>query len=253
MRRVIRIALASALSCGITWAGFISLGDTSLSCGATVYYQAKLEPPQPDLKSDSQSGHKRVIEKGESVGIQRFWADRDTHEYFGYQMVVQPINVHAGTYRVTFSPLTLTPLSMELPAGSWRMLPAPSFPPPQTVTTADTMAFDLFVNPASGQKIVDYIRVRPSSCDVGNATANQSSCLDGLRNELQDEEQNLAERLSHTEAKQDPGVIASIKESQQNWIKYRDSACGGLPTEVGRLKCELTLIRGRRRDIQQIY
>lgn len=249
MKAIISFVMVS-LACGVCWgqAGFS--GSASLSSGITITFHSKLEPPGPELGGAGASGV-RGLGNRSSEGMCRYSTNAKTHEYFGYDMRVQPIDESAGTYRVTFSELTLTPEKLHLPdPQSWHMLPAPVFPPPETVTTADTIALDLFVNPATGQKIVDYIRLKRDGCNAENAGPGQVACLNGL---VRDEQGRLEEKLTQMENTRDGAAAASLKESQLAWEKYRDAACANVANEAERLQCQLKLTRSRIRDLGTIY
>jgi hypothetical protein len=86
-------------------------------------------------------------------------------------MFIDPLEP-ANTYRVAFRPLSIGPEKMHLdePIG-WTLLPIPGYPAPQTVHGGDTIALDLFTNPATGQKIVDYIRIEARSSRVPAVSA----------------------------------------------------------------------------------
>src|SRR5262249_56611607 len=71
--------------------------------------------------------------------------------------------VSSGEYRFTFSPLRMTPKRREEifdKVKGWSPLPIPQNPATQIVRAGDRIALDLFVNPQTGQKIVEYIRVQ---------------------------------------------------------------------------------------------
>jgi uncharacterized protein YecT (DUF1311 family) len=248
MKTTISLALA-IITCGICSAQSGSYGSVSSNWGFTITFESKLEPAKPDLAIPGESGIRHLDEI--NPGMKRFLTNTKTHEYFGYDMKAEPIREHAGTYRVTFSDLTLAPQDLKLPdPGSWRRLPAPLFPPPQIVSTADTIALDLFENPSTGQKIVDYIRLKRDNCDEESAGPGQIACLTSL---VDDAQRSLADRLSHLESTRDRATVTSIKESQQTWEKYRDDACMNLPNEVKRLQCQLKLTRSHTHDLSSIY
>jgi uncharacterized protein YecT (DUF1311 family) len=248
MKIVINLALAF-ITCGVSWAQSGFSGTVSSNRGFTITFQSKLEPSKPDLVVHGASGVTH-LEKAKS-GMRRFATNTKTHEYFGYDMEVEPINERAGTYRVIFSALTLTPEDLKLPdPANWRMLPAPIFPPPQILSTADTIALDLFENPATGQKIVDYIRLKRDNCDGESAGPGQIPCLNGL---VQDARRSLEEQLTKMENTRDPSTVNSIKASQRDWEGYRNDACAMLANEAKRLQCELKLTRSRTHDLGVIY
>jgi hypothetical protein len=131
----------------------ISSGGVTSKGGGTdfsVTFEARLEPPLPPIK-DIGGGTINNVN-----GMHRYFTDRVRHKYFGYTMLVETRS--ANTYLVKIQPLAVGPDKMKLddPAG-YTMLPPPLFPAPQNVHGGDTIAVDLFFNPATGQKIVEYI------------------------------------------------------------------------------------------------
>lgn len=233
--------------CGVTYAQSGSSGTHSSNWGFTIGYQSKTEPESPAWAGRGQSG---ALGSGDERPILRRYAtNTKTHEIFGYDMEVEAIDPHAERYRLTFKASSVTPEALNLD-GSWHMTPPPMFPPPQVISSADTVAVDLFVNPQTGQKIVDYIRIRRDSCDSESAGNDQLSCLDGV---LQDAKDALAARLSDIEKKRDAATVALMKGSQQAWEAYRDTACGSLAGDVKRLKCEIALTGSRKHDVGEIY
>lgn len=249
MKAIISFAVA-ALTCGVCWGQSDYSGSIGVISGVTITFKSKLEPPSPDHGFPGASGIK-FLGKGKPEGMIRYSTNTKTHEYFGYDMKVEPVDEHAGTYRVTFGALTLTAEDLHLPdPRSWHMLPAPVFPPPQTVSTADTIALALFENPGTGQKIVDYIRLKRDNCDGESAGAGQVSCLNGL---AQEERRSLEDKLTELESNRDATTAASIRESQEAWERYRDATCAGFASEASRLECELKLIRNRIHDLRTLY
>jgi uncharacterized protein YecT (DUF1311 family) len=227
------------------WSG--SVGSDS---GVMITVESKLEPPKPDLAADElpeESGVKWLKTKtAGAVGMMRYSRNTKTHEYFGYEVVAEPIP-QAGTYRVTFSALTFEDLAVS-PSG-WRMLPTPIFPSPQIVGSTDTIALDLFENPATGQKIVDYLRIKRDNCDSQTGQGHVP-CLVGL---VRDAQRSLEAKLKVLESTRDGGEIATLKDSQEAWEKYREQACATFKDEAKRLQCELTLLRNRTRELGEIY
>jgi uncharacterized protein YecT (DUF1311 family) len=248
--KVITSLTLALLICGAAWGQSGYSGSVGTVAGVNITFQSKLEPPTPDSSFPGSSGIK-VLGKDKPEGMIRYSMNKKTHEYFGYNMKVEPVDEHAGTYRVTFSALSSSPEDLRLPdPQSWHMLPPPAFPAPQTVSTADTIALDLFENPATGQKIVDYIRLKRDNCDGESAGSGQVSCLNEL---VQDARRSLEEKLAKVENSRDAAMASSIRQSQQAWERYRDVTCANLASEASRLQCELKLIRSRTRELGVLY
>jgi hypothetical protein len=92
--------------------------------------------------------------------VHRFMVDSSTHQYFGYDLVVDP----AGTpdrYQVTIEPLSLRGEELKLGRNVIATTPLllPKYPPPQIVEDGDTIVLDLLVSPDGRQRVVDYIQV----------------------------------------------------------------------------------------------
>ena len=85
----------------------------------------------------------------------------DSHEkkYFGYDLSVDPTT--PGHFNVTIKALTLTAANLRFFGidGSWSQISLPSTPGTVQVSDGETMAFDLMINPSTGQKIVEYVTV----------------------------------------------------------------------------------------------
>ena len=120
--------------------------------GITFSYEIRLEPAMPMMRL----GSGVLVDKT----VKRHLWDTSNKAFFGYDV---SMDVMAdGRYLFRFSALTLTPQKMEeLYPGTqgWRMIALPSVPPMQILSEGDTLALDLFVNPSTGQKVVDYLKV----------------------------------------------------------------------------------------------
>jgi hypothetical protein len=114
----------------------------------------QVEPPVPPLADNVSGG---LLCTGS--GAHRAIADPALQKYFGYDIDFEA-GPQANTYRLKLKPLSATPKEMGLSdAIGWTALALPPLPEPQIVSVGDTIALDLFVNPVTGQKIVDYIRI----------------------------------------------------------------------------------------------
>ena len=138
---------------GIAW-GQLASGIAS-SNGASVSYETRLEPPTPGI---SRSGGGTLTQNNV---IKRHLCDFAQKKYFGYDLTLEKLN--DGRYRLGFSPLSITPQKMAeiFPeVAGWSLLPLPQSLVTQILLPGDTLALDLFVNPSTGQKIVEYIKVQ---------------------------------------------------------------------------------------------
>jgi uncharacterized protein YecT (DUF1311 family) len=242
MRTIVSIALLVAVQgvvrgqTGFSWSGGAVLD-------LTVSVESKTEPPEPDILTGSEGVY--FLGKGGPQGIRRFITNTKTHEYAGYDMKLEAIK--PGQYRATFGALSLTAKDLNLSdPTAWRISPAPIFPPPQTVTTADTIVLDVMENPTTGQKIVDYIRLQHRNCDSAGGGPAQLACLTSI---VEDARRELQDKLNQLERIRTGAAAQSIILSQQSWTRYKDDACSTLETAVKRVNCEITLTRSRIHDL----
>jgi hypothetical protein len=129
-----------------------AVAGTATMNGITFSYESRLEPAVPVMRLGSGVLVDRTVKR-------HLW-DISNRVFFGYDVSMDAMA--DGRYLFTFSPLTLTPQKMEeLHPGTqaWRMIGLPRVPPMQILREGDTLAFDLFVNPSTGQKVVDYLKV----------------------------------------------------------------------------------------------
>ena len=145
----------SLLTCG--WAQGQSL--PIMTSGATnaakipLQFQTKLEPGGDRSQIRGLLGG--VISA--NPAIHRYLGDKDRGVYYGYDILVEPLE-DASTLRVTIQPLSVGPEVIHLPESvKWTSGGPPRYPPPQIVQIGDTLAFDLFVNQTTGQKVVEYV------------------------------------------------------------------------------------------------
>jgi hypothetical protein len=118
-------------------------------------YKTMVEPPRP-------SGQELHIGGGgadDSRTQHRILTDSDNKKYFGYDLQVQQMG--AGRFQLTFKPLSLPVGEKERMrlSADWSELPMPSVPATMQLNDGETVALDLLINPAAGEKIVEYITV----------------------------------------------------------------------------------------------
>ena len=138
---------------GGAWAQLMS-GSAGMS-GISFSYETRLEPPAPSI---GKNGGGVMVTNNIA---HRHLCDFNSKKCFGYDLAMESLG--SGQYRFTFLPLSLTPQQMEEIFDSvkgWSILQLPRNPATQVLNAGDTVALDLFVNPQTGQKIVDYIRVQ---------------------------------------------------------------------------------------------
>lgn len=246
----------AALLFAFTTAAYAQTGYSStvtLPNDVTVYLQSNLEPPTPAMAETFRTGT-RTFATADSAGkhrMQRFLADVSQHQYFGYDLLVERI-ADTGDFRVTLAPLSATPAELGLPApGDWKSLPTPMFPAPEIVHPRDRMALDLFQNPHTGQKIVDYIRIEAATPQcAGQAQGKQDlACLTSL---LDDANRVLA-RTVDASARRNSARETSIRHSQVTWAQYKADVCSSVQDKTKRVQCELTLTNSRIDELNNVY
>jgi hypothetical protein len=84
----------------------------------------------------------------------RVITDSANRREFGYDLLLESV-VDGQTMQLTFRPLHLPP-SVQIESG-YRLLSPREFPVVPVMHVGDTVALDLLVNPATGQKVVDYL------------------------------------------------------------------------------------------------
>jgi len=145
--------IVSILLCSSACWAQLQIG-TATANGVTMLYVTRLEKPIPGIVNIG--GGVLTTDKI----IKRHLCDLTQHVCFGYDLKMEPAS--DGRYRLTFSPLSITPekLSEIFPkVKNWRVLPSPQQLTTEMVRGGDTVALDIFVNPSTGQKIVDYITI----------------------------------------------------------------------------------------------
>jgi hypothetical protein len=168
--KAISFLLAAGL-CGPAFGQNSVIAQGFVTTGAfKFYWQTQLEPPSPPFANPP--GYASGINP-RNQAIYRVMIDREQKAYFGYQVQVQP---QGNGFHLSFLPLdlgeeTLKQMHIEIP-GSWNhlVLRAPSVhsvsssgPLPDVVGVSDVIAVDLMVNPATGQKMVDYVTLQAAN------------------------------------------------------------------------------------------
>jgi hypothetical protein len=167
-----RIALAAALSAlAFGQSGARIMSGSASSNGVGFYFETRLEPPVPPLAAGLGGG----VEDGNGA-THRYMVDRTQHKYFGYDIQIEALS-QANTYQAVFRPLSISTreIDPDNPAR-WSLVPLTVYPAPQTLHGGETIALELFTNPATGQKIVDYIRMKGGSRET--AYANEGPARD---------------------------------------------------------------------------
>ncbi len=160
----------------------VSVGDAQLSLRA--------EPPSSGLIRLFGGGFRGHSGPDGRSFFTRYLMDRANHIYFGYELLIE--EQQPGSYLVTFGKLGLTPLEMSMDSiqrippnapsnfprpkqinwADWTMQPLPAIPEPRVVHEGDTISLEMFADSATGEKLIDDIRVQHRN--VGRAFAGVS-------------------------------------------------------------------------------
>lgn len=169
------IALLLLMAATLTSAQEIKKGQVSvrLKDGVSIVFTSTTEPP---VSGRQTVGSIQI--GGEDNVMHRAFIDAERGIYFGYDLTVEPAD-QAGRFKLIFKPLSVSPGKGLQPSRSPRPVGAqgggssdanrqtaplaalalPKYPEPQTLADGDTLALDVLVNPQTGVKIVDLIKV----------------------------------------------------------------------------------------------
>lgn len=138
--------------------------------GIVLFYETRLEPERNGI---TKIGGGTLTENDV---IKRHLCDFIEKRCFGYDLRIE--RADGGRYRLQFSPLTMTPQQMEKifpKVVGWQISSQmPRTPATQDVSDGDTLALDLFLNPSTGQKLVDYLKVHAE----GQASTASGTAVD---------------------------------------------------------------------------
>jgi len=97
--------------------------------------------------------------------------DRGQRRFFAYDVFVEPKN-GSTSLQVRIEPFSLSATEFartQMVDASWAYMPLLKYPVVPEVRAGDTVAIDLLENPATGQKVVDYLVFKRSSPVNNNA------------------------------------------------------------------------------------
>ncbi len=156
MRTTEWLVALGLLACGPGQAVSVTIMTASATNNKKVHlqFETRLEPSGDPSQTRSLGGGVLVTD----TVFHRFLSDRNSKTYYGYDISVEAIDKDSNL-RVTILPLSIGPERLKFPAPeAWTALTPPRYPEPQMARLGDTMAFDLFINPTTGQKVVEYVR-----------------------------------------------------------------------------------------------
>jgi hypothetical protein len=132
----------------------LSVSDPSWN-GIEVRFLTRVQPPG---QADARLPGAVLIEGGR---IHHLIDDPIHKRSFGYDLAVTP-DAGANTVQLKIAPMKFAdgkPYSVQ---PGWTLIELPRYPVIPKVNVGETVALDLLVNPATGQKVVDYLTVAKS-------------------------------------------------------------------------------------------
>ena len=126
---------------------------------ASYYVEPQLSPGQHlSIVGQTDVMHTEAKD-GRPVIFHRFFTDPEAKTYWGYDVEVEPTE-KLGAALLRFRPFSLRAeqLPKQYHAAGFLALPPPQFTT-ETFRSGQTIAVDMLKNPATGQKVVDYIEV----------------------------------------------------------------------------------------------
>jgi hypothetical protein len=137
-----------------------------LSGAPAPHFELRAVPPSPTASiSAGFASSSRSMTAPFSIG-HRYFYNEAAHTYFGYDVVIQP-EQQADTFRVNFYDLSIGPLDFQnaspdsLDPTQWKKLPLPALPAPKLMQASDTVITPVFVDPDTGQKLIDSMSIVP--------------------------------------------------------------------------------------------
>jgi hypothetical protein len=130
--------------------------ESSLSVGfgqLQVRFLSKVEPPGQNARAQLPGGV--FIDQGR---VHHTISDPANKRQFGYDLLLEP-GEDGNTVQLRIEPMKLSNPRVFSPLPGWTLIELPKYPVIPRVKVGDTVALDLLVNPATGQKIVDYLTV----------------------------------------------------------------------------------------------
>jgi hypothetical protein len=123
----------------------------------------RTDPPSSALTQRFIPGTPRVRNIPNGRFYSRIMLDSGGRMYLGYELLLE--QQQSGVYLATFGKLGLTPLDlsagMRWSARAWTNQPIPAIPEPREIHDGETVSIDLFIDAASGEKLIDDIRIDP--------------------------------------------------------------------------------------------
>src|SRR5437870_5722503 len=143
-RNVTRAALIALAAAALY--GQESTLSVTLS-GIQVRFLTKVEPPGQNARAQLPGG---VIPMPDRA--HHFITDAANRRYFAYDLRLEP-HGDGSTVQLWIEPFSIAGTRFNIEPG-WSLVAPPKYPAIPIVKLGDTVAIDLLVNPATGQKVV---------------------------------------------------------------------------------------------------
>ncbi len=170
-----------------------------------IHFETKLEPPgnQTDRFPDGVVIDREELQAPGRRRVHRTITDVRHGSYFGYDLVMESLP-DPQAVRLRVEPLTVASVPQA------KLLAPPKFPVIPLVHVGETVALDLLVNPATGQKIVDYLSVRRNSSKTSpGSEAPHDFALEDVNLELQNPRVWVDGKLIEDSAQGYGGTVAA--------------------------------------------
>jgi hypothetical protein len=167
LRNVTRVVVVFAAT---TLWGQESTLSVTLS-GIRVRFLTKVEPPGENARAQLPGG---VIPKTDRA--HHFITDKANKRVFGYDLRLESRG-DGSTVQLWIEPLSIRNGADKMEPG-WTFVAPPKYPVIPVLKLGDTVALDLLVNPATGQKVVDYLTVTRSGPPAPSGEARDFSAPD---------------------------------------------------------------------------
>jgi hypothetical protein len=142
-----------------TWSGF---GSPM----AGVRFESHTEPEISGLSFIGSSNGRTIYRGADGYSAtHRYFRDDSDLTYVGYDVLVEQ-GSQPDEFKITFLELGIGPLDFAMtPSGAvnptaWKKLTPPPLPPPRIVHVSDKLEVPVWVDPKTGQKLIDVIQVQ---------------------------------------------------------------------------------------------
>ncbi len=159
------LAVCASASAQTVWTGIWSNGVSTM---AGVRFDSRIEPPDPPLLfTGSSSGRSIYRGTGGYSATHRYFRDDIDYRYVGYDLLVEQ-DAQPDTFKLTFLDLGIGPLEFAVTPNrntnltDWKKLAALPLPAPRTVHAGEKVEVPVWIDPATGQKLIDVIQVQQS-------------------------------------------------------------------------------------------